>query len=77
LRCLQFINGLLGIMEQPEARTAYDMHIPLKCQRLGQDGATAIEYAMVALFISIAIVSALVTVGTSVSHIFSTVATSF
>jgi Flp pilus assembly pilin Flp len=53
------------------------MHIPLKCHRLDQDGATAIEYAMVALFISIAIVSALATVGTSVSHIFSTVATSF
>jgi Flp pilus assembly pilin Flp len=40
-------------------------------------GATAIEYAMVALFISIAAFSIIVQVGTSVSNVFATVANSF
>ena len=41
-----------------------------------QSGATAIEYAMVAFFISIAAFSVLVSVGSSVSNIFQTVAAS-
>jgi Flp pilus assembly pilin Flp len=44
---------------------------------LDSAGATAIEYAMVAFFISIAAFSALVTVGTSVSSIFQRIATGF
>jgi len=43
-------------------------------KRLDDRGATAIEYAMVALFISIAAFSVLVTVGTSVSTAFTNVA---
>jgi Flp pilus assembly pilin Flp len=41
---------------------------------LDDRGATAIEYAMVALFISIAAFSVLVTVGTAVSTAFTNVA---
>jgi len=40
-------------------------------------GATAIEYAMVALLISIAAFSVLVTVGSSVTGLFSSVANGF
>jgi Flp pilus assembly pilin Flp len=43
-------------------------------KQLDDRGATAIEYAMVALFISIAAFSVLVTVGTSVSTAFTNVA---
>ncbi|HUI33887.1 MAG TPA: Flp family type IVb pilin [Stellaceae bacterium] len=43
-------------------------------KRLGEKGATAIEYAMVAFFISIAAFSVLVTVGSSVSSAFQNVA---
>ena len=45
-------------------------------KQLGDEGATAIEYAMVAFFISIAAFSVLVSVGSSVSNIFQTVAAS-
>lgn len=44
---------------------------------LDRDGATAIEYAMIAFFISIVAFSAIVTIGTDVSGVFSTIATSF
>jgi Flp pilus assembly pilin Flp len=40
-------------------------------------GATAIEYAMIAAFISIAAFSVLVTIGSEVAAFFSNVATSF
>jgi Flp pilus assembly pilin Flp len=43
-------------------------------KRLGEAGATAIEYAMVAFFISIAAFSVLVQIGGSVSSVFQTVA---
>jgi Flp pilus assembly pilin Flp len=42
--------------------------------RLGDRGATAIEYAMVAFFISIAAFSVLLTVGSSVTTAFQNVA---
>jgi Flp pilus assembly pilin Flp len=45
-------------------------------RQLGDEGATAIEYAMVAFFISIAAFSVLVSVGGSVSGIFNSVANS-
>jgi Flp pilus assembly pilin Flp len=45
--------------------------------RLDSAGATAIEYAMVAFFISIAAFSVLVTVGSSVSGLFQQVAAGF
>ena len=43
-------------------------------KRLDEEGATAIEYAMVAFFISIAAFSVLVTVGGAVSTAFQNVA---
>jgi Flp pilus assembly pilin Flp len=49
----------------------------MRRRRLGLAGATAIEYAMIAFFISIAVFSAVMTVGTTVSNIFAQVATSF
>lgn len=45
------------------------------CRNYG--GATAIEYAMIAFFISIAGFSAIATVGTDVSGLFSRIASSF
>jgi Flp pilus assembly pilin Flp len=45
--------------------------------RSNRDGATAIEYAMVAFFISIAAFSAVVTIGSDVSGLFSRIASSF
>lgn len=53
------------------------MRLPFKDIRRRRDGATVIEYAMVAFFISIAAFSVLVTVGSSVTGIFSTIASSF
>jgi Flp pilus assembly pilin Flp len=48
-------------------------HERLQAQR----GATAIEYAMVAFFISIAAFSVILQVGTSVTNVFQSIATSF
>lgn len=48
-----------------------------KRTRLDEGGATAIEYAMVAFFISIAGFAAIVTIGTDVSGLFSRIASSF
>ena len=40
-----------------------------------EDGATAIEYGLIAALIAVVIISVLITVGTSLSNIFNTVAT--
>jgi Flp pilus assembly pilin Flp len=53
------------------------MHCGLGGIKLDQSGATAIEYAMVAFFISIVAFSAIVTIGTDVTSVFSRVANSF
>jgi Flp pilus assembly pilin Flp len=53
------------------------MRATLQGTRLDRGGATAIEYAMIAFFISIAAFSVLVTIGTDVSGLFSKIATSF
>jgi Flp pilus assembly pilin Flp len=53
------------------------MHFLFRCMRVDCHGATAIEYAMVAFFISIAAFSALVTIGGSVTNLFSSIAASF
>lgn len=45
--------------------------------RLDRCGATAVEYAMVALFVSIAAFAALGTIGSAVSDMFSRIASSF
>jgi pilus assembly protein Flp/PilA len=45
--------------------------------RLDRRGATAIEYAMIAFFVSIAAVSAMTTIGSDVSALFSQIANSF
>ena len=51
----------------------------LAFRRIGFDrgGATAIEYAMIALFVSIAAFSAITTIGTDVTTLFQTIANSF
>jgi pilus assembly protein Flp/PilA len=43
----------------------------------GNSGATAIEYAMIAFFVSIAAFGAIQTIGSDVSQLFSTIANSF
>jgi pilus assembly protein Flp/PilA len=53
------------------------MRSALQQMRLDRRGATAVEYAMVALFVSIAAFSAIATIGTNVTSIFSQIATSF
>ena len=45
--------------------------------RLGRSGATAIEYAMIAFFISIAAFGVINTVGSDVSGLFARIAGSF
>lgn len=40
-----------------------------------EEGATAIEYGLIAALIAVVIISVLITVGTSLSNIFNTVAT--
>jgi pilus assembly protein Flp/PilA len=45
--------------------------------RFDQGGATAIEYAMIAFFVSIAAFSAITTIGSDVSGLFTTIANSF
>jgi Flp pilus assembly pilin Flp len=45
--------------------------------RVDQGGATVIEYAMVAFFISIAAFSVIVSTGSSVTNLFSSIASSF
>ncbi|HWD58486.1 MAG TPA: Flp family type IVb pilin [Stellaceae bacterium] len=54
-----------------------DMHSVLNQLNRDRGGATAIEYAMIAFFISIAAFSVIVTIGTDVSGLFSSIATSF
>jgi Flp pilus assembly pilin Flp len=57
--------------------TAFDMRLALQRTRIDQDGATAIEYAMIAFFVSIAAFSVIVTIGTDVTGLFTKIATSF
>ena len=53
------------------------MRSALKRIRFEHGGATALEYAMVAFFVSIAAFSVIVTVGTDVSGLFTRIANSF
>jgi len=53
------------------------MHLLLSRIRFDKGGATAIEYAMVAFFISIAAFSVLVQVGGSVSGLFQSITTAW
>jgi Flp pilus assembly pilin Flp len=53
------------------------MHSPFKPTRLDQAGATAIEYAMVAFFVSIAAFSVILSMGSSVTRLFSSIASGF
>jgi pilus assembly protein Flp/PilA len=57
--------------------TAFDMRSALKRIKLDRGGATAIEYAMIAFFISIAAFTALQTVGSDVTGLFTRIANSF
>ena len=56
---------------------AGDMRLALQRTRLDRSGATALEYAMIAFFVSIAAFSVIVTIGSDVSGLFSKIATSF
>jgi len=49
----------------------------LRGTKLDRGGATAIEYAMIAFFVSIAAFSAIVTIGADVTGLFTRIATSF
>jgi Flp pilus assembly pilin Flp len=73
----RFLKALLGIIVRPEPGTAQDMRLPLKKMQLGRSGATVIEYAFVAFLISIAAFSVLVSIGSSVTGVFSSVANGF
>ena len=53
------------------------MRLTLKHISLDQGGATAIEYAMIAVLVSIAAFTAITTIGTDVSGLFSQIASSF
>jgi Flp pilus assembly pilin Flp len=53
------------------------MRLTFRRTRLDRRGATAIEYAMIAFFISIAAFSVIVSVGTDVTGMFSQIANSF
>ncbi|HTZ37292.1 MAG TPA: Flp family type IVb pilin [Stellaceae bacterium] len=53
------------------------MRLPLQRWLLDPGGATAVEYAMVAFFISIAAFSVLVSLGSSVTKLFSSIAAGF
>ncbi len=54
-----------------------DMRAAFRRIGLGRCGATAIEYAMIAFFVSIAAFSVIVTIGSDVSGLFSQIASSF
>lgn len=53
------------------------MRLRLGKIKLGQRGATAIEYAMIAFFVSIAAFTAIVTIGSDVSGLFGKIAAGF
>ncbi|HWB49838.1 MAG TPA: Flp family type IVb pilin [Stellaceae bacterium] len=53
------------------------MRFAFRRPRLDRCGATAVEYAMIAFFVSIAAFSAIATIGTDVSGLFSQIASSF
>jgi Flp pilus assembly pilin Flp len=53
------------------------MRSALQHVRLDQGGTSAVEYAMIALFVSIAAFSVIVTIGTDVTGMFSQIASSF
>ena len=53
------------------------MCLALRRIKRDRDGATAIEYAMIAFFVSIAGFSAIVTIGSDVTGLFSRIASSF
>ena len=53
------------------------MRSALQRTMLDRGGATVIEYAMIAFFVSIAAFSAILTIGSDVNSLFSTIANSF
>ena len=53
------------------------MRSALEHMKLDQGGTSAVEYAMVAFFVSIAAFTAIVTIGTDVTGLFSRIASSF
>jgi Flp pilus assembly pilin Flp len=72
------VNEPLGIIAMYRLRQGgILMRSHLRRQPLDDAGATAIEYALVALFISIAAVSVFGSIGSSVSGIFQSVANGF
>ena len=53
------------------------MRSAFRRMRFDRGGATAVEYAMIAFFVSIAAFSAIQTIGTDVTGLFTTIANSF
>ena len=53
------------------------MRSALQHVRLDQRGTSAVEYAMIAFFISIAAFSVIVSIGTDVTNLFSRIASGF
>jgi Flp pilus assembly pilin Flp len=53
------------------------MRSALQYMRLDQDGTSAVEYAMIAFFVSIAAFAVIVSIGTDVTGMFSQIASSF
>jgi Flp pilus assembly pilin Flp len=70
---------LLFIIRYPVSGvgTAFDMRSALYRIWLDRAGAAAVEYAMVALIISIAAFAAIVTIGTDVTGLFTKIASGF
>jgi pilus assembly protein Flp/PilA len=67
----------LPSLQAPEHGNDPGMRSALQQIRLDRRGATAVEYAMIALFISIAAFSTIVTIGSDVTSVFSKIASSF
>jgi pilus assembly protein Flp/PilA len=74
---LRFFKKLPSIINVYGFQTDFDMRAALKRMTLDRYGATVIEYAMIAFFVSIAAFSAILTIGTDVTAVFTRISTSF
>jgi pilus assembly protein Flp/PilA len=66
---------LSGVRGNGASREKHEMIVTLTKLLQNEDGATAIEYGLIAALIAVAAISAFRLVGTNLSAIFSTVAT--
>ena len=86
MRLSQFDIGLQRAFTNPQLflgmlatgyQSGFGMRAAFKRLRFDCGGTAALEYAMIAFFISIAAFTVLVTIGTDVSGLFSRIAASF